>query len=455
MAYNNTIDYLYQLKWHGIRPGLARMASLLSLLDHPQEKFRTVHIGGTNGKGSTATMTASILEASGYRVGLYTSPHLIDFSERICICGIPISHEVIVQLTEKIRQTIQNQSPQLSTKVTFFEFTTALAFLYFAEEAVDIGIIEVGMGGRFDATNHLKPLVTAITEIDLDHEHYLGTSLLEIATEKAGIIKKGVPLITCSEQAEVAKLFKKVSEDKKAPLIRLGQEIQGLAVPASATSPAQNGEQKMHYRGIKDYLIELPLLGRHQINNASMAIGIVESLNKQGLSISETGILKGIKKVRLSGRLEVVQNVPRILLDVAHNSASAKRLADYLQETDGNTLGKRWMIIGIMQDKNIEAFLKPLLACTDELVLTRPDIERAATPEMIANIVEQLCRTDAKSNPIQIRLLEKVSESISYVKSHIQPQDRLVITGSFFTVGEAKTALSETSDPIKVHSTSS
>ncbi len=138
MSYHDTIDYLYQLKWHGIRPGLARMAALLALLDQPQLKFRSVHIGGTNGKGSTATMTASMLEEAGYHVGLYTSPHLVDFSERICICALPISHDAIMQLTEKIRHTVEKKSPQLSTKITFFEFTTALAFLYFAEEAVDI-----------------------------------------------------------------------------------------------------------------------------------------------------------------------------------------------------------------------------------------------------------------------------------------------------------------------------
>ncbi len=455
MAYQDTIDYLYQLQWHGIRPGLARMASLLSLLDHPQEKFRSVHIGGTNGKGSTATMTASILEESGYRVGLYTSPHLIDFSERICICGIPISHDVIVQLTEKIRQTIENQSPQLSTRITFFEFTTAMAFLYFAEEAVDIAIIEVGMGGRFDATNHLKPLVTAITEIDLDHEHYLGKSLVEIASEKAGIIKKGVPLVSCSEPSEVASLLEKISQAKKAPLFRLGQEIQGFPVPATSPPQTQDGGQKMHYRGIKDYLLELPLLGRHQIKNASMAIGIVELLNKQGLSISEAGILKGIKNVRLSGRLERVQSSPCIMLDVAHNSASANRLADYLKETQSNNYGKQWLIIGIMQDKNIEAFLKPLLACTDELVLTRPEVERAATPERIADIVKRLAETDDRSKVIKVTIREKVAEAISYVKSRIQPQDRLTITGSFFTVGEAKTALSnKNAEPI-IHSTSS
>lgn len=449
MTYKDTIDYLYQLKWHGIRPGLARMASLLSPLGHPQEKFRSVHIGGTNGKGSTATMTASILEESGYRVGLYTSPHLIDFSERIGICGLPIPHDAIVQLTEKIRQTIERQSPQLSTKITFFEFTTALAFLYFAEEAIDIAIIEVGMGGRFDATNHLQPLVTAITEIDLDHEHYLGRNLLEIATEKAGIIKKGVPLLTCSEQSEVSNLFKKVSQDKQAPLIRLGHEIQGLPVQT------QNRGQKMHYHGLKDYLIDLPLLGRHQIKNASMAIGIVESLNEQGLSISESGIMKGIKNVRLAGRLEIVQNAPCIMLDVAHNSASANQLADYLQEGDNKKYDKRWLIIGIMEDKNIEAFLKPLLSCTDEVVLTRPEVERAAAPEMIADIVNRLSKTaNNRSNSIQVTIRNKVTEAIFYVKSHIKPHDRLIITGSFFTVGEAKIALSNKNTESTIHSIS-
>lgn len=437
MTYKKTMNYLYHLQSHGIRPGLERMESLLSLLDHPERSFRSIHIGGTNGKGSTAEMTASVLIECGYRVGLYTSPHLIHFSERIRICGLPIPDDEIVRLTDTISHKIASNAPSLLHDITFFEFTTALAFLYFSESRIDLAVVEVGMGGQFDATNLLKPLVTVITQIDLDHEQYLGHTLLEIAAEKAGIIKESIPVIIGANQEEVCKRFEQIAYSKHAPLFRLGKEIRISSKRPSSSLPWHSATE-FSYSGFDDYQIELPLLGRHQINNASVAIACTELLKHQGFSISESNIVEGIRNTHLSGRLEVIQTHPLILLDGAHNPSGARALGIYLDEMEHNLRGKCWLIFGAMRDKKIDEILKPLLPSTNEIVITRPEIARAAAPDVIAETLGMESTKNEIHKDLRITIREKVADAISYVESRIHPRDRLVITGSLFTVGEAK-----------------
>jgi len=436
MSYKETIDYLYNLQLHGIRPGLARIATLMSILDHPEAAFQSVHIAGTNGKGSTAAMVASVLTKSGYRVGLYTSPHLIDFSERIRICGLPISEEAIIRLTETIRAKMEIRSPRLAKKITFFEFTSALAFLYFAENEVEFAVVEVGMGGRFDATNCLKPLVTAITQIDFDHERYLGTTLLEIAREKAGVIKKGVPLVTGVRQAEVSALIEKTAQSLQAPLFRLGKEIRVSA--KAIRNPAWALSMELYYEGSEAFHFALNLLGRHQADNAALALGIIERLQEQGILISKTDITDGFKQTQTEGRLEVIQTHPIILLDVAHNPSGTRVLADYLKETEDPFFGKRWLIAGVMRDKNIKEILRPLLACADEVVLTRPNMDRAALPQDIASGPLAELMAEEGRDDLFVSIRDTIAEALADVESRIQSQDRLVITGSCFTVGEAR-----------------
>lgn len=420
MSYADTLDYLYRLQWHGIQPGLGRMERLLRLLDHPERKYRSIHIGGTNGKGSTAATVASVLQKGGYRVGLYTSPHLIDFSERIRASGDPIPPEAIVRLTALLRRRIEEAAPDLEPALTFFEFTTAMAFLYFAEAKIDWAVVEVGLGGRFDATNVLLPVVTAITQIDLDHERYLGATILQIASEKAGIIKGGVPVVTAATQPEVLALFEKTARSKRAPLIRLDHEIR-----TEGDRP-----ERFVYRGARERTVRSPLLGRHQVRNTAVALGILEQLQSKGLSLAEEAILAGIGDVRWAGRLEVVRTAPRILLDGAHNPAGARALAEFLADIDPGRKGKHWMIAGILRDKNIAEILRPLAPWADEIVLTRPDIERAAEPDLLLSSLESL--------PVRRTVRERVADAIAHVESLLQPEDTLVITGSLYTVGEAK-----------------
>ncbi len=420
MSYADALDYLYRLQWHGIQPGLERMEQLLRLLDHPERKYRTVHIGGTNGKGSTAATVASILRQGGYRVGLYTSPHLIDFSERIRVGGVPIPPEEMARLTAALRKRIEQEAPALETALTFFEFTTAMAFLYFAASRVDFAVVEVGLGGRFDATNLVLPSVTAITHIDLDHERYLGATISQIASEKAGIIKAGVPVVTGASQPEVLALFEKVAQSKRAPLWRVDREIQ-----VEGDRP-----ERFLYRGVRERVVHSPLLGQHQVRNTAVALGIIERLQSKGIPLSEEAIRNGIGQVQWAGRLEEIRSRPRILLDGAHNPAGARALADYLAEVDPNRKGKHWLIVGIMRDKNIPEILAPIVPWADEIVLTRPEIDRAAEPDLLAPCIP-------KTAPIQT-IRERVSEAIAYVESLIGPEDTLVITGSLYTVGEAK-----------------
>lgn len=420
MSYADALDYLYRLQWHGIQPGLERMERLLSLMDHPERKYRSVHIGGTNGKGSTAATVASILQRGGYRTGLYTSPHLIDFSERIRISGAPISPDQIVRLTNLMRKRIEEEAPELTLSLTFFEFTTAMAFLYFAEAKVDLAVVEVGLGGRFDATNLLTPLAAAVTHIDLDHERYLGATILQIASEKAGIIKAGIPVVTGASQPEVLALFEKAARSKGAPLLRLDHEIR-----VEGDRP-----EGFLYRGERERWVRSPLLGRHQVRNTAVALGIIEQLQERGVALSEEAIVEGIARVEWAGRLDVIRRRPLILLDGAHNPAGARALADFLNGVDPARRGKHWVIAGIMRDKNIPDILAPLLSWTDEIVLTRPEIERAAEPDLLIASIQK---------PSLVRTVrERVPDAIAYVESFLQPEDTLVITGSLYTVGEAK-----------------
>ncbi len=411
-SYIETLDYLCHLQY-GIVPGLARITTLLSYLSEPHLKFPSVHIGGTNGKGSTAAMTASILRQAGYRVGLYTSPHLIDFSERITINGAPISQQEIIRITAYLKRAVAH----LSIDITFFEFTTAMAFCYFAESAVNIAVIEVGLGGRFDATNVVMPEVTAITNIAMDHEKYLGNTLQEIAYEKAGIIKERIPVVIGATQPHLLSYFEEVADSKSAPLMRLGHEI-----IVSGNSPQSFSYQS---RGQKRN-VNCSLFGAHQINNSAIAIGIIEQL--RSFPVSEKAILEGVQKVQWPGRLQIIQERPRILLDGAHNPAGAQALAGYLQEVNPNKGDKHWLIAGIMRDKNIKEILAPFADWADEIILTRPDLQRAATgTEMLTALNTQVATS----------IIESVPEAIESVLLRINPNDTLVITGSLFTVAEA------------------
>jgi dihydrofolate synthase/folylpolyglutamate synthase len=428
MTRPKALDYLYRLQSHGIQPGLKTITGLLERLGNPQAEFRTVHIAGTNGKGSTAAMTASILMESGYRVGLYTSPHLIDFNERIRVQCRPISETRLVELTERVRDRVKGLDP------TFFEFTTALAFLQFAGQAVDLAVVEVGLGGRFDATNTVSSLVSVVTNIDYDHQQFLGNRIGQISYEKAGIIKPNIPVVTAASRPAALKVIEKECRRHGSPLYRLGKEfsIQNVRPPL------------FDYHGIRQRFSELscPLPGRHQFLNAALALAAVELLDRQGWPVKSDAIIQGLSKTIWEGRLEVVRDEPLLILDGAHNPGGAAVLKQFLDESKRKRSGRRViLVVGILKDKDIRAILKHLEPLADTVILTRPDDQRAAEPE---DLLKRMPRAG------KAVIVDRVPEAIQRALALARPEDLICVTGSFYTVGEAKAFLSGRGQPSRL-----
>lgn len=440
MTYQRAVDYLYQLQWHGIKLGLGNILQILKRLSNPHQRYHTVHIAGTNGKGSTAALVAALLQAQGYRVGLYTSPHLVDFSERIRINGVPIAHDAVADLTERIAQFTHHPSP---ITPTFFEFTTAMAFLYFAESSINLAVIEVGMGGRFDATNVITPLVSVITNIDYDHQAYLGNSLAQIAFEKAGIIKTAVPAVTAAEDDEALGVIIEVCRERGSRLYRLGQDFH-----IDGVSPEEFTYRGIHHRwpacSAGGPALSMKLLGRYQLKNAACALAVAEILSDQGFELPETSIRKGLRLASWEGRLEPIETPEGllILLDGAHNLGGARVLRDFLLEVKAKRGGRLFLVFGIMRDKDIPAVLGELVPLADSVVLTRPDYHRAASLSDL--------EIAARPFDVPLTLRQRVSEAVEFAKSVAGPGDCILITGSLFTVGEARAFLKNLGTPSKV-----
>lgn len=421
MSYQETLSYLFGLQKFGIKFGLSKINKLLELCGNPHYNLKTVHIAGTNGKGSTAATIASIMKEAGYKVGLYTSPHLIDFTERIKISGKEIEEGEVVRLTECIRSKIQgSEFKDELERITFFEFTTAMALIYFKEEEVDIAVMETGMGGRLDATNVIRPLVSVITNISVEHKEYLGDTIEAIASEKAGIIKDGVPLITGVEQPTAFQVIEKVCSEKGALLYRLGRDF----------SFQRKGGNTFLYNGIKESFdaLTLNLRGGHQFQNASIAIAAVEMLRDKGFLISPEALIDGLGKVSWLGRLETVSQSPMIILDGAHNPAGAEVLSRVIKEE--LKFNRLYLVLGIMADKEIDGIISPLAPLAHEVILSRPKYERASKPSDLLSL--------AKQYNMNSKAFEDLREAIDYARSKAGSEDLIIVSGSLFTVGEAR-----------------
>ena len=421
--YRDSLDYLYGLERHGIVFGLANIRNILKSLGNPQEKVKGIHIGGTNGKGSTAAMIQSILSRCGYRVGLYASPHLISFTERIRIDDREITEGEVARLTERIRGAVREGG--IPETFTFFDFTTAMALLYFVEAGVDLAILEVGLGGRLDSTNVVDPLLAIITNISLDHRDYLGDTLEDVAREKAGIIKEGRAVVTAATQPKVLDLVKRACLKKKAPLFRVGRDFRGRRA----------GPRRFHYHGRKLNFrnLELKLAGRHQIINATTALGAIEILGEKVDRIADEAIYEGLRDVQWPGRLEVVMESPTVLLDGAHNPDAAKRLKEAILEEF--TYERLLLALGIMNDKDYRRIISILVPLADMTVLCRPRYERAAPPQVLLNEVTGI--------ETRAEIIEDVGEAVQHLLSMGSERDLICITGSFYTIGEAKAYLSK------------
>jgi dihydrofolate synthase/folylpolyglutamate synthase len=418
MTYSTAVAYLYRLQKHGIKLGLTTMTAMMSRLGMPQTRYRTLHIAGTNGKGSTAAMAAAVLQAAGYRVGLYTSPHLVEFRERIRVNGEMIAELQVAQLTEQLQVLCQ---PDLSP--TFFEYTTAMAFQHFADSEVDVAVLEVGLGGRFDATNVVAPMACAITTISLDHQEYLGTTRSSIAFEKAGIIKPEVPVVVGRLDDDAWETIEQVARERQAPMFRLDKDFR-----TEGKTP-----QRFSYRGLGVQYdgLTCALEGRHQLDNAACALALLGAAAPQGITVAAEAVRAGLRAVNWAGRLEVVDRRPTILLDGAHNPAAVKALADYLACGDRSYRSHPIvLVLGMMRDKDHRGFFEPLKGLVDEVVLTQADLPRAATAlELQASLEDLLPRPHVVPSP---------GDAMALAKQLATPDGLVCVTGSLMLVGECK-----------------
>ena len=414
-GYQEAVRYLYSLQKYGIKFGLSKTSNLLRSLGNPHKGQKYIHIGGTNGKGSVAAFIASILEETGLRVGLYTSPHLVRFTERFRINRVEITREKAADLIEELRDASAHEEPP-----TFFEATTAMALAYFALENTDIAIMEVGMGGRLDATNVITPLVSVITNISKEHEFFLGSRLLDIAHEKGGIIKEGIDVVTGATQLSVIRLFESMCKAKTAPMWRLGKDIRYRTTGSG-----------LHYSGLNRQFngLRLGLKGKFQSRNGALALAAIERLEEKGYKISSQNIREGLEKSIWPGRMQVVANNPTIILDGAHNPSAMKALADSIKT--GLKFRQMILVIGVMEDKEIGQILRRIVPLSDYIIYTRPVYYRAASPETIMAEGARLGKPG--------EIVPLLTEAIEKAREIADPRDLIVITGSLFTVGEAMT----------------
>lgn len=419
-AYRETIEYLYALQKHGIKLALSNSIALMALMRSPHRKFRSVHVAGTNGKGSTASFIATMLQAAGYRVGLYTSPHLVSFTERIRINTVPVTEATVVELAGRVRDASRNAA----LNPTFFEVATAMAFTYFAEEGVDIAVIEVGMGGRLDSTNVITPLVSVITNIELEHTEFLGTTLTQIAGEKAGIIKEGVPVVTGALQQEVITVIEQQAAAQKTSAYRLSKDF----MPAPLLS---QGGQVFDYRGIKTSYekVRITMLGRYQMDNACLALAAIECLRSAGVTVDEAAMRRGLEQACWEGRLELVARRPDIYLDGAHNPASAHKLAATVREMKP-AYRRIVLIIGILGDKDYQGIIAALAPLADHVVVTKPQYSRAMDVQALASEMRKLHGS--------VETAETVVEAIAAAGKAASPDDLVLISGSLYVVGDAR-----------------
>ena len=409
---------MYGLKRFGIILELDSIRGILNALGNPQNNFACIHVAGTNGKGSVAAALSSILHASGYKVGLYTSPHLVRFNERICINNRHISDADVVKSFKSVQQVHHgNRSP------TFFEFATAMALYEFSRQTVDWAVIETGMGGRFDATNVIQPAMSIITNVSMEHRDYLGNTLARITREKAGIIKLGAPVITAIKQKQAQAVVIRTAAKKSAPLYILGKNFKVRRHRAGGFS----------YYGIENtwHNMHTPLLGHYQVGNAALAIAACELLNKDKAEISRKNIQDGLSKTRWPGRLEIVSDNPCVILDGAHNLIAARNLSKYLSE---NLAHRRiTLVVGILDDKPYGAMLKSVLPVCARAIVTRAKTERALAPQRLYAAAKKIIS--------DVTMIPGVAAAARQAIETASPDDVICIAGSLYVVGEAKEAI--------------
>ncbi|HHU87512.1 MAG TPA: bifunctional folylpolyglutamate synthase/dihydrofolate synthase [Peptococcaceae bacterium] len=423
MNYQEALDYLANLAKFGFNFGLGRIQELLKRLNNPHLALKVIHIGGTNGKGSTSAMLSAILQEGGYRVGAFTSPHLKSYTERYRINGAEISGEQVAVLLDELRPHLEAMVAEGFEHPTEFEVGTALAFLYFNREKVDFLVVEVGMGGAIDSTNVVKPLLSIITNVSMDHMDYLGHTIEEITLVKAGIIKPGAPVVTAA-RGEALGVIESVCLDKKSPLYVVGRDLSWQPAAWNLSG------QEFSLRGRRKYYEKLfiPLLGRHQLVNAATAVAAAEVLMDLGVSLNGDVVRLGLARTRWPGRMEIVSQKPLVIIDGAHNYDGARCLRQALEEYfPGRSIV---MVIGMLGDKERALVAAELAGVARAVVVTRPDNPRASNWRELAE--------EVRNYTSEVYLLEDTGEAVRKALALAGPEEVILVTGSLYMVGGAR-----------------
>jgi dihydrofolate synthase/folylpolyglutamate synthase len=425
-------DYerMLRVRYNSDTFNLDRMRLLLKKLGNPHEKIESVHIAGTKGKGSTAMMLASMLKSCGHRVGLYTSPHICDIRERITINGQKIPQKTFTKLMAKVAPHVE----KMKDKPTFFEIFTAMAFCHFAEEKVDMAVVETGLGGRLDSTNVLKPAVCGLTSISLDHMHQLGKTISDITREKAGIMKADIPAISVPQNPQAKRVLRKAAKESNTPLMFAGDDIEfsyrvessrrdGCHTRVCLTTPHSRFEH-----------LPVPVLGEHQAVNCGLALALLDQLKRRGMDIDDAKAVEGLQQVSLPGRMELLSKNPRLLVDGAHNAASVQALMRGVgQHIPYDSMV---MVFGCGADKDIRGMMEQIATGADKVIFTRASGNaRAADPKDLAELFTEL------SEGRVAQVTDDLTDALRRAASAVHREDLIVVTGSFYLVGEAKTLL--------------
>ena len=423
---NTNYETSKRLRYNADTFNLDRMTRLLEGVGNPHLKIASVHVAGTKGKGSTCTMLAEMLRSNGYKVGLYTSPHVVDLRERIRINGNIISQAAMVRMVQKIVPMVKRMSDD---PPTFFEILTAIAFLHFAKEKVGLAVVETGLGGRLDSTNVLEPEAIGITSISLDHQQQLGRSLGKIAKEKAGIFKEGVPSVSVMQDHETMRVLRREASHVGSPLRFTGKDIDFSCRFESSRSRGPHNRICLTTEISKFEHLPVPVLGTHQAVNCGLALSLLDCLKMRGFEIDDDKAMSGLAKTNLPGRMELIYHDPRILVDGAHNAASIRAV---IQATGQHIPYDSMVVIfGCCDDKDVEGMLRELQYGADKVIFTRVNSPRSVYPDELAQQYTELCGK-------MYQTATCVKEALRIAKPAVTTGDLILVTGSFYLVGEAK-----------------
>lgn len=441
ISYEEALDFIHGLNRFGTKLGLHNITKLLELLGNPHENIKIIHVAGTNGKGSTCAMIASILRSAGFKVGLYISPYLEVFNERMQVNGENISNEDLARLTEKVREKVFYMRENGLGSPTEFEVVTAIGFSYFKEQAVDFLVLEVGMGGRLDATNVVTPLVSVITPISMDHQQYLGSTLRDISREKCGIIKQGVPVVTAPQEDEAMAVIEDTCRERNCSLTKVINSSVSRSPDTISYRFVNGGIKGMTfdlYTPKTDYPgLQIGLMGRHQLDNAATAVAAVEPLGNSGVNLSREAIYKGLKGARWPGRLEIMKEKPTVLIDGAHNIAGIKTLKAVLEEYFYDR--KKILVVGVLEDKDYTEMLEELIPVADTVICTAPDNPRALSAARLAEAVSNIFQ----KSQIKVYAQEKIEDALKLASSLAADEDMVVFAGSLYMIGHVRTLLNK------------